>query len=416
MNTRTEVLHATLPMHEKLFDPGSKAFRDDPYPTLKLLRQREPVHRSGYGMWICTRNEDVRNLLKDKRFRRDFEAGIRDTQGEAGLARYSTQVTRHWLVNHNAPVHTRLRSHMVKAISHSRMIRLEEPTQRFARELVESKRAAGFIDLVADYAFPLTAMVICELLGIPDQDRRMFVEESMIPAPGLLDVAPISAEQVIAAEHNIRQIMQYLEGLCETKRSAPSDDFTSELLGLQAEDPELTTECIAAHMFFMFFAGHQSTQNLISTCLFALYSNPAELALLRSEPALIDNAVEELIRFDSAVQTGNILYANEDVEIGGCVIRKGERVLPLLGAANRDEENTTCPDRLQLQRESPRHCTFGGGPHYCIGAKLATIEVKAAIQTLLELAPALRIASGFKPQWLPTFTLRGLQRLPAYWN
>jgi cytochrome P450 len=409
-------LRTARPLHDRLFDPASKPFRENPYPTLKLLRDREPVHRTGYGMWICTRNEDVRNLLKDRRFRRDFEAGIRDTQGESGLARYSTQITRQWLVNHNAPVHTRLRAHMVKAISNARMLRLEAPTRRFARELVERTRAAGFIDLVADYAFPLTAMVVCEMLGVPDAERRMFVEESIIPAPGLMDVAPVSAEQVTAADADIRRIIEYFHDLCERKRATPGDDFTSELLRLQAEDPELTTDCIAAHMFFMFFAGHQSTQNLISTCLFALYSHPAQLAALRAEPGLIDNAVEELIRFDSAVQTGNVLYATEDVEIGGVVIRKGEHVLPLLGAANRDDDNATCPDRLDFRRASPRHCTFGGGPHFCIGARLATIEVKAAIETLLERVPALRIAKGFVPQWLPTFTLRGLQRLPAYWS
>src|SRR6185369_11538928 len=164
-----------------------------------------------------------------------------------------------WLVNHNAPVHTRLRAHMVKAISNARMLALEGPTRRYARELVERTRATGRIDLVADYAFPLTAWVVCEMLGIPDAERRRFVEESVIPPPGLMDVAPVTAQQVSAADASIRAIVDYFRDLCERKRATPGDDFTSDLLRLQAVDPELTLDSIAAHMFFMFFAGHQST-------------------------------------------------------------------------------------------------------------------------------------------------------------
>lgn len=399
---------------DMLFDPLSKCFKDNPYPVLRLLRENEPLHRSAYGLWIATRFDDVLMVIKDKRFRRDFDGGTLAMYGETGLHDYSTQVIRHWIVNHNPPEHTRLRKHMVRAISQARMTRLDQPTRRFAAELLARARNRGGLDLVADYTFPLTALVICEMLGIPNHEREMFVENSIVPDPGLFDIVPVSPATMAAASAKIRTIIEYFGTLCARKLAEPGDDFTSDLLRFQQDDPELTLECITAHMFFMFFAGHQSTQNLLSNALYALYSNPDQLATLRADPTLLDNAVEELIRFDTSVQTAHVHYACEDVQIGETLIRQGELVLPLLGAANRDPTYADQPELLDITRPNPRHLTFGGGAHYCIGAKLATIELKVAIETLANAFPTLRIVDG-APQWLSTYTLRGLKSLPALW-
>lgn len=396
------------------FDPLSKRFKDNPYPVLRLLRENDPIHRSAYGLWIATRYEDVLFLIKDKRFRRDFDGGTRDMYGEAGLKDYSTQIIRHFIVNHNPPSHTRLRKHMVRAISNARMLKLETPTRRLARELVERASAKNRIDLVSDYTFPLTALVICEMLGIPENERSMFVENSIVPDPGLLDIVPVNAATMASAGRKIKTIIDYFEELCARKRIEPADDFTTDLVRGQEDDPELTLDCITAQMFFMFFAGHQSTQNLISNALYALYSHPQQAALLRESPALIDGAVEELVRFDTSVQTAHVHYATEDVVVGGTLVAKGEMVLPLLGAANRDPALTENPEVLDLTRPACKHLTFGGGSHYCIGARLATIELKVAIQTLMEHLPGLELAAG-DPQWLSTYTLRGLKTLPAVW-
>lgn len=397
-----------------LFDPLSKRFKDNPYPVLRLLREHDPIHRSGYGLLIATRYDDVLFIIKDKRFRRDFDGGTVAMYGEAGLQDYSTQVMRHWIVNHNPPEHTRLRKHMVRAISNTRMLRLEQPARRFCHQLIDRVQQRRSLDLVADYTFPLTALVICDLLGIPDNERAMFVEQSIVPDPGLLDIVPVNHATTIAAGKKIRTIIEYFEELCARKRTEPGDDFTSDLLRFQTDDPALTLDTITAHMFFMFFAGHQSTQNLISNALYALYSRPDQLAALRAEPALIDNAVEELIRFDTSVQTAHVHYATEDVSVGDTLVRAGDLILPLLGAANRDPARYENPELLDVRRPSPSHLTFGGGSHYCIGARLATLELKAAIETIEQRLPSIRLQSG-EPQWLPTYTLRGLKTLAATW-
>ena len=399
---------------KSLFDPLSKRFKDDPYPVLRLLREHEPIHRSGYGLLIATRYEDVLFIIKDKRFRRDFDEGTVAMYGQAGLRDYSTQVMRHWIVNHNPPDHTRLRKHMVRAISSARMARLEQPSRRFCQQLIDRALQKRSLDLVADYTFPLTALVICDLLGIPEGERTMFVEQSIVPDPGLLDIVPVNQATMAAAGKKIRTIIDYFEELCARKRVEPGDDFTSDLLRFQADDPELTLDSITAHMFFMFFAGHQSTQNLISNALYALYSRPDQLGLLRADPALIDNAVEELIRFDTSVQTAHVHYASKDVMVGDTLVRAGDLILPLLGAANRDPARHENPELLDLRRQDPSHLTFGGGSHYCIGARLATIELKAAIETLEQRLPTIALRSG-EPQWLSTYTLRGLRTLPATW-
>lgn len=405
---------ATPALPKSLFDPLSKRFKDDPYPVLRLLREHEPVHRSGYGLLIATRYDDVLFILKDKRFRRDFEGGTVAMYGEAGLHDYSTQVMRHWIVNHNPPEHLRLRKHMVRAISNARMLRLEAPSRAFCHRLIDRALQKRSLDLVADYTFPLTALVICDLLGIPEDERTMFVEHSIVPDPGLLDIVPVSPATMSAAGKKIRTIIDYFEDLCARKRSNPGDDFTSDLLRLQADDPELTLDSITAHMFFMFFAGHQSTQNLISNALYALYSRPEQVAVLRAEPGLIDNAVEELVRFDTSVQTAHVHVATVDVMVGQTLVREDDLILPLLGAANRDPARYDNPELLDLRRENPSHLTFGGGSHYCIGARLATLELKAAIETLEERLPTLRLCEG-DPQWLSTYTLRGLKTLAATW-
>jgi cytochrome P450 len=405
---------ATPALAKTLFDPLSKRFKDDPYPVLRLVREHEPIHRTGYGLLIATRYDDVLFILKDKRFRRDFEGSTVAMYGEAGLQDYSTQVMRHWIVNHNPPEHLRLRKHMVRAISNTRMVRLEEPTRAFCHQLIDRALQKRSLDLVADYTFPLTALVICDLLGIPDDERTMFVEHSIVPDPGLLDIVPVSPATMAAAGKKIRTIMDYFEDLCARKRINPGDDFTSDLLRLQADDPELTLDAITAHMFFMFFAGHQSTQNLISNALLALYSRPDQVAVLRADPALIDNAVEELVRFDTSVQTAHVHSPTVDVMVGDTLVRAGDLILPLLGAANRDPARHQNPELLDLRRPNPSHLTFGGGSHYCIGARLATFELKAAIETLEQRLPTLQLRDG-DPQWLSTYTLRGLKTLGATW-
>ena len=198
------------------------------------------------------------------------------------------------------------------------------------------------------------------------------------------------------------------------RRRQPGDDLTSQLVQAEEEGSKLSNEELTANIILLFGAGHETTVNLIGNGLLALARNPDQLRLLQSDPSLMANAVEEFLRYNSSVQlTGRV--ALEDVEVGGTQVAKGESVLCLLGAANRDPAVYPDPDRLDITRPNIRPLSFGGGIHFCLGAQLARIEAEVAIATLLRRFPTLRLDDAEHPDWRPTFVLHGLKSLPASW-
>jgi cytochrome P450 len=208
----------------------------------------------------------------------------------------------------------------------------------------------------------------------------------------------------------------YFEQLFELRRKNPGDDLTTQLVQAEEFGSKLTNEELTANIILLFGAGHETTVNLIGNGLLALFRNPDQLALLKADPSLIGNAIEEFLRYDSSVQlTGRV--ALEDIDgLGGKKIPKGESVLCLLGSANRDEAvYPDHPDRLDITRPNVKPLSFGGGIHFCLGAQLARIEAEIAISTLLRRLPGLQLDDADNPKWRPTFVLRGLKQLPASW-
>lgn len=393
----------------------SDEFRENPYPTLKFLRENAPIFQSPYGIWIATRYEDVLSILKNKRLKRDFERTTADVYGDQALQDYTTSIMRHWIVNQNPPFHPKLRKYMTRAIGCGAR-ELEPVVIKVANDLVDRGIASGDFDLVRDLTFPMTATVICEIVGVPPDERDMFVEKSIFPDPGLLDVIPLPPERRKDVTHRARIVMEYLEELCRRKLENPKHDFTSELLRIHTEeDPELTLDCIAANIFFMFFAGHQSTQNLLSNCLRTLYTHPEQLELLQAQPNLIDNAAEELVRYDTSVQTGHLYYALEDIVINGAELKQGDKILPLLSAANHDPEVNPEPELFDILRKKPKHLSFNAGTHFCIGARLAMMELRIMLKTLLKKLPNLQLSEPDNVEVIPTYTLRGIKSLPVRW-
>jgi cytochrome P450 len=208
----------------------------------------------------------------------------------------------------------------------------------------------------------------------------------------------------------------YFQQLFELRRRNPGDDLTTQLVHAEEDGSKLSNEELTANIILLFGAGHETTVNLIGNGLLALHRNPDQLALLKANPALITNAIEEFLRYDSSVQlTGRVTLEDID-DLGGKKIPKGETVLCLLGSANRDP--AVYPDRpesLDITRPNVRPLSFGGGIHFCLGAQLARIEAEVAIATLLRRLPDLRLDDAVNPEWRPTFVLRGLKRLPASW-
>ena len=319
------------------------------------------------------------------------------------------------MLQQDPPDHTRLRGLVVKAFTARRVEDMRPRIQAIVDETLDRIAPRGHMDLIEDFAFRLPVTIICDMLGIPPDHREVFYTSSRTGGR-LLDPVPLSPAEIAEANTGTASHQMYFRQLFELRRKNPGDDLTTQLVQAEEDGSKLSNEELTANIILLFGAGHETTVNLIGNGLLALHRNPDQLALLKANPSLITNAIEEFLRYDSSVQmTGRV--ALEDIDdLGGKKIPKGESVLCLLGSANRDPAvYPDRPDRLDITRSNVRPLSFGGGIHFCLGAQLARIEAEVAIATLLRRLPDLRLDDAQTPEWRPTFVLRGLKRLPASW-
>jgi cytochrome P450 len=279
--------------------------------------------------------------------------------------------------------------------------------------MLERMAPSGHADLIRDFAFRLPVTVICEMLGIPGEHHEMFLNGAR-DVGRLLDPVPLTRAELDAANAGNLEAAAYFQRLFELRRGQPGDDLATRLVQVAEQGNKLSNEELTANIILLFSAGHETTVNLIGNGLLALFRNPDQLKLLSENPSLIANAIEEFLRYDSSVQlTGRVTL--EDAELADVEIGKGEGVLALLGAANRDPAVYPEPDRLDITRRNIRSLSFGGGIHFCLGAQLARIEAEIAIATLLRRLPGLSLDDSDRPDWRQTFVLRGLKKLLASW-
>jgi len=251
--------------------------------------------------------------------------------------------------------------------------------------------------------------------AIPPEHREVFYSSSR-DGGRLLDPVPLTPAEIEQGNAGNLMAQMYFQQLFELRRKSPGDDLTTQLVQAEEDGSKLSNEELTANIILLFGAGHETTVNLIGNGLLALHRNPDQLALLKANPALITNAIEEFLRYDSSVQMTGRVALEEIDDLGGKKIPKGESVLCLLGSANRDPAvYPDRPERLDITRPNVRPLSFGGGIHFCLGAQLARIEAEVAIATLLRRLPDLRLDDAENPEWRPTFVLRGLKRLPASW-
>ena len=400
---------------EPLFDPLSPTVIADPYPFYHRLRTIDPIHCSPLGFHVATRHADVSLVLRDKRFGKDFVGRMTRRHGAHIFDEPVYRSMRHWMLQQDPPDHTRLRRLVVQAFTARRVEDMRPRIQEIVDQTLDRIIPQGKMDLIEDYAFRLPVTIICDMLGIPEEHREMFYKGSR-DGGRILDPVPLTLQEIAAANASGAMARMYFEQLFELRRRNPGDDLTSQLVQAEEAGDKLSNEELAANIVLLFGAGHETTVNLIGNGLLALYRNPDQLALLKANPSLMSNAIEEFLRYDSSVQmTGRV--ALEDIEdLGGKRIPKGESVLCLLGSANRDPAvYPDRPDQLDIRRPNVRPLSFGGGIHFCLGAQLARIEAEIAISTLLRRLPELRLDDAANPEWRPTFVLRGLKRLPASW-
>lgn len=407
--------HAQTANAEPLFNPLSPDYIRNPYPSYERLRNTDPMHLTAFGAFLASRHSEVSLVLRDKRFGKDFVDRSSRRYGPQIMDEPVFRSMQHWMLQQDPPDHTRLRGLVVKAFTARRVEDMRPRIQQIVDDTLDRIVDQGRMDLIEDFAFRLPVIVICDMLGIPEEHREVFYKGSRASGR-LLDPVPLSPAEIAEANKgNIAQQL-YFQQLFELRRRKPGDDLTTQLVQAEEHGSKLSNEELTANIILLFGAGHETTVNLIGNGLLALHRNPDQLARLKAHPELMPNAVEEFLRYDSSVQlTGRV--ALEDIDdVGGKKIPKGEAVLCLLGSANRDPAvYPDRPDSLDIDRPNVRPMSFGGGIHFCLGAQLARIESEIAIATLLRRLPELRLDDAENPQWRPTFVLRGLKNLPASW-
>jgi pimeloyl-[acyl-carrier protein] synthase len=386
------------------YNPFLPEVRDDPYPTYHVLRETDPVHRSPFmGMWILTRYADVAHVLRDARFLADR------TQWEGFQELPDIDPTRS-LLSLDPPDHTRLRNLVGKAFTLRVVERLLPQARAIVDRALDAAAARGGLELIEDLAYPLPVAVIARMLGVPEADWPRFREWSRVLVANLDPLSIQQSERVAEFKAAQEAIHDYLAGVVAERRREPRDDLISGLIAVEERGDVLSERELLVMLILLLVAGHETTVNLIGNGVLALLRSPDQLALLRdARPELLDSAVEELLRWDAPVQlTARVV--GEDCELGGRALRRGELVMTLLGAANRDPARFPDPDRLDLARAPNQHLSFGRGIHFCLGAPLARLEGRIAIGELVRRFPGLRLAG--EPERSETITLRGLRRLP----
>jgi pimeloyl-[acyl-carrier protein] synthase len=398
-------------LDEALRDPAVHA---DPYSLYAEVRSWGPWVQTPYGK-VVSHHAEVTAALRDPRLSSSsrHQAGYPqfvELANQMGLSDLLAVQDRMMLFA-DPPDHTRLRRLVSKGF-HLRAVEDMRPwVEQLVDDILDSVAPDGGMDVTATLAYPLPVTVICQMLGVPVEDRPLF-EDWTRAAVRAIDPGD-DFTVFFAARDAFVSYGEYFEGLIAERRRHPGDDLLSALLTAEDEGDRLTRDELLATMVLLFVAGHETTVNLIGNGLLALLRHPGELERLRDDPSLDADAVEELLRFDAPVQL-TARNATTDLEVAGIEVPKGEQLVLLLAAANRDEAAFASPDVLDIGRTDNRHVAFGGGIHLCLGAPLARVEAQAAIGRLVRRFPSLALAGG-DPAIKETVTLRGPEALPVTW-
>ncbi|HVH17433.1 MAG TPA: cytochrome P450 [Myxococcota bacterium] len=398
------------------FNPFSPAWRRDPYPYYRRLRETAPTYRSPLlGVTVLTRYDDVLSVLRDPRFsvRRSESRAFQRLNPFAELSpEFQSMIERNLLML-DPPDHTRLRGLVAKAFTPRVVETMRPRIEALVEELLDRVAADGEMELVRDFAEPLPVIVIAELLGLPREDRAAFkrwADELAVLVDPVAIVGGLGRVQGAFDE-----FCAYLRAAFAARRAAPRDDLISALVAAEDRGDVLSEAELISTLILILGAGHETTTNLLGNAVLALLRNPGERKRLQDDPELGESAVEEFLRYDSPVQATDRM-AKEDLHIGPALVRQGEFAVLLLGAANRDPARFAEPDRLDLARRDNHHVAFGQGLHFCLGATLARLEARIAIDALLrrfpdfdgEHAPALRRSTTLRgPASLPLVTRTG---------
>lgn len=393
----------------------SPEFYQDPYPAYaKLLAGARVAWSDSLAAWVMPRYDDVQATLLDTQH---FSSRGRVL---AVLDRLPPDLRQHFqpfenhfssgLINADPPDHARLRALVTKAFAPKATEALRPRIQQLVDELLDAALPRGELDIIQDFAYPLPAIVIAEILGVPPEARDDFKRwsDSILSFQGAGVVSPELLDRV---QDDLLAMRAFLAALLDDRRAHPRDDLLTHLVRAEIEGDRLTPAELLTTSVLLLIAGHETTTNTITNTLFCLLRRPEQLARLRAEPRLLPSAVEEGLRFESPLQR-NPRRMTADYEYAGAPLRRGDYVLQLFGSANRDPRVFPDPDRFDLARAPNRHLSFGFGIHFCVGAPLARLEAPIALGTVLRRLPNLRLAG--KPfAWRRHGLIRGLDALPV---
>jgi cytochrome P450 len=386
------------------FDPRAPEFRADPYPFYDMLRSYAPIfYWEPWGLWFMTSHEDCQALLRDDRLGHEFLDEMPPSQQPLW------DMQARWMLTMNPPDHTRLRGLVYKAFTPRTVAQLRESIQQTTDELIDAALDRGEMDLIRDFAYPLPVTVICSMLGVPAADHIRFHDWSDAIARSL----DLTEDQAVYERATVAavDVTAYLADLLAERRARPQDDLLSALVAVEEAGDRLSADELYATCALLLIAGHETTVNLLGNGTQALLRNRGEWDRLRADAALTKTAVEELLRYDSAVQLTS-RAALQDISYKGIEFAAGTGIAFILGAANRDPAQFNDPWRLDIGREPNRHLAFGGGIHYCLGAPLARLEGEIAFATLARRLPNLDLTTE-SAEYKDNYVLRGLASLPV---
>ncbi|MFE9248801.1 cytochrome P450 [Streptomyces sp. NPDC007088] len=396
----------------------SREFAADPYPAYAWLREHAPVRwtrlPSGVEAWLVTRYAEARQALAEPLLSKNpaHHAESAHAKGKTGIPGERKAELMTHLLNIDPPDHTRLRRLVSKAFTPRRVAAFEPRVRELTDALVDGFAERGEADLIHEFAFPLPIYAICDLLGVPREDQDdfrdwagMMIRHGGGPRGGV--------------GRAVRKMRGYLAELIHRKRLDPGDDLISDLVRASDDGEHLTENEAAAMAFILLFAGFETTVNLVGNGVLALLGHPEERARLQASLAagdrgLLATGVEELLRWDGPVELATWRYATAPLRVGEQDIAPGDPVLVVLAAADRDPERFTAPDTLDLARRDNQHLGYGHGIHYCLGAPLARLEGRTALERLLTRLPDLALdAEPEELRWRGGLIMRGLRTLPV---
>ncbi len=393
-----------------LLDPAVLA---NPYPLYKRLREADPVHWDPFlHAWVATRYEDVVQVMLKFSADRTPSPEHLEAMGMMAELQPVAQLMVKQMLFMDAPAHTRLRAVCATAFTPARVAGLRRHIQEIADRLIDRALPAGRMDLIADFANPLPAIVTAELFGVPveDHENLKIWSTDFAEMLGNFQHNPERARGVLKSTENMLAYFQ--DAIRNRERLRPG--LVQSLIDAEVDGSRLTEEEVIANLIVTMVGGQETTTNLIGNGLVSLLRNPDQLELLKNDPSILSSGIEELLRFESPSQH-TARMAPEDMVLGGKEIKKRQAVIAVFAAANRDPERFADPDTLDLRRPDNRHVAFAWGAHYCFGAPLARMEGRIAFETLLRRLPNLRLEPG-ELAWRENMGLRGLKSLGVSFN